>query len=199
MMVRKVPETCTVVLQLNQDTGVASCWTLYSCMDGWLTPRPGLLYLRKRPVGHCIGCWLGRCGKFACARIRSSDHPARRVSLYRLSYTGPPNIPQDMNITHMESFKSCIRSPFTVIENVTNETSNLLANSTDIVQLLSKHSNFSKGKGKAIPLQAWTDPEGSRKLRLPDFNTINTCMWQGCQPYAPVAFTPGNISGTLLC
>ena len=27
-----------------------------------------------------------------------------------------------------------------------------------------------KGKGKAIPLQAWTGPEGSRRLRLPDFN-----------------------------
>jgi hypothetical protein len=24
-------------------------------------------------------------------------------------------------------------------------------------------------KGKAIPLQAWTGPEGSRRLRLPDF------------------------------
>ena len=24
-------------------------------------------------------------------------------------------------------------------------------------------------KGKAVPLQAWTGPEGSRKLRLPDF------------------------------
>ena len=28
-------------------------------------------------------------------------------------------------------------------------------------------------KGKAIPLQAWTDPEGSRRLRLPDFKTID--------------------------
>jgi len=28
-----------------------------------------------------------------------------------------------------------------------------------------------KGKGKAVPLQAWTDPEGSRKLRLPNFMT----------------------------
>ena len=26
--------------------------------------------------------------------------------------------------------------------------------------------------GKAIPLQAWTGPEGSRRLRLPDFKTI---------------------------
>jgi hypothetical protein len=27
---------------------------------------------------------------------------------------------------------------------------------------------------KAIPLQAWTDPEGSKRLRLPDFKTIST-------------------------
>jgi hypothetical protein len=29
-----------------------------------------------------------------------------------------------------------------------------------------------KGKGKAIPLQGWTGPKGSRRLRLPDFKTI---------------------------
>jgi hypothetical protein len=29
-------------------------------------------------------------------------------------------------------------------------------------------------KGKAIPLQAWTDLEGSRSLRLQDFRTIGT-------------------------
>jgi len=29
-------------------------------------------------------------------------------------------------------------------------------------------------KDKAIPLQAWTGPEGSRRLRLPDFKTIGT-------------------------
>ena len=28
-----------------------------------------------------------------------------------------------------------------------------------------------KGKGNAAPLQAWGDPEGSRKLRFPDFMT----------------------------
>jgi len=51
----------------------------------------------------------------------------------------------------------------------------------------------SKGKGKAIPLQAWTGLEGSRRLRLPDFKTISTWMWQGCQPYTPAAFTPKEI------
>jgi len=29
-------------------------------------------------------------------------------------------------------------------------------------------------KGKAIPLQAWAGPEGSRRMRLPDFKTIGT-------------------------
>ena len=28
-----------------------------------------------------------------------------------------------------------------------------------------------KGKGKAVPLRAWSGPEGSRKLRFPDYMT----------------------------
>ena len=46
---------------------------------------------------------------------------------------------------------------------------------------------------KAIPLKAWTGPEDSRSLRFPDFKTIVTWRWQGCQPYAPPAFTPQEI------
>jgi hypothetical protein len=30
------------------------------------------------------------------------------------------------------------------------------------------------GKSKAVPLQAWTGPEGSRRMRRPDFYTIGT-------------------------
>jgi hypothetical protein len=50
-----------------------------------------------------------------------------------------------------------------------------------------------KEKGKAIPLEAWTGPVGSRRLRLPDFKTIGTLRWQVCQPYTPAAFTPHEI------
>ena len=32
-------------------------------------------------------------------------------------------------------------------------------------------------KGQAIPLQAWTGPEGSRRLRLPNFKTAPTLMY----------------------
>jgi len=38
-------------------------------------------------------------------------------------------------------------------------------------------------KGKAVPLQAWSGPEGSTKLRFPDFMTT-------AQDGPPAAFTP---------
>ena len=31
---------------------------------------------------------------------------------------------------------------------------------------------YGKDKGEAVPLQAWSDPEGSRKLRFPDYMTM---------------------------
>ena len=34
-----------------------------------------------------------------------------------------------------------------------------------------------KGKGKAVPLQAWTGAEGSRKLKFPDF--VTTAQYGG--------------------
>ena len=37
---------------------------------------------------------------------------------------------------------------------------------------LSRKAN--KVKVKAFPLQIWTDPEGSRRLRLPDVQTLGT-------------------------
>jgi len=42
------------------------------------------------------------------------------------------------------------------------------------VDSASNRNEQGKGKGKAIPLQAWTGPEGSRRLRLPDFKTFGT-------------------------
>jgi len=39
----------------------------------------------------------------------------------------------------------------------------------DDVNILGRSAG--KGKGKAVPLQAWTGPEGSSKLRFTDFMT----------------------------
>jgi hypothetical protein len=42
-------------------------------------------------------------------------------------------------------------------------------NNKKVVYFISIHA---MENGKAVPLQAWTGPEGSRSLRLPDFKTI---------------------------
>jgi hypothetical protein len=38
----------------------------------------------------------------------------------------------------------------------------------------SRRNSHLEQKGKVIPLQAWTGPEVSRRLRFPDFKTIGT-------------------------
>ena len=45
-------------------------------------------------------------------------------------------------------------------------------------------------KGSAIPVQAWTVPEGSRRLRLPEFHDNRHMKVRSRQPSAPTAFTP---------
>ena len=42
----------------------------------------------------------------------------------------------------------------------------------------------------SVPLQAWSGPEGSSKLRFPDFMTTAQGGGKVVKPYAPAAFTP---------
>jgi hypothetical protein len=49
--------------------------------------------------------------------------------------------------------------------------------------------------GKAVPLQAWSGPEGSRKLRFPDF--IITVQVVSLTHRPPLS--PGNTPGTHFC
>jgi len=53
-----------------------------------------------------------------------------------------------------------------------------LVESGELLDLLNKGQIFKDScyvvKGKAIPLQAWTAPKASRRLRLPDFKTVGT-------------------------
>ena len=74
--------------------------SLTSVVDGgWVfnaTPRP--LCFRERPGTLCIGGWVGPGPVWTGAEnlvstgIRSPDSPARRKSLYRLSYRRPHQI-----------------------------------------------------------------------------------------------------------
>jgi len=56
-----------------------------------------------------------------------------------------------------------------------------------------------KGKGKAVPLQAWKGPEGSRKLRLPDFVTTAQDGGRLSALRTSHLYPPGNTPGTHFC
>jgi len=45
-----------------------------------------------------------------------------------------------------------------------------------VTQCINKTSSL-KVKGTAIPLLAWTGPEGSRRLSFSDFKTVGTWRW----------------------
>jgi hypothetical protein len=56
-----------------------------------------------------------------------------------------------------------------------------------------------KGKGKAVPLQAWSDPEGSRKLRFPDYMTTAQDGGKVVSLTHRPPLPPGNAPGTHFC
>ena len=54
-------------------------------------------------------------------------------------------------------------------------------------------------KGKAVQLQAWSDPEGSRKLRFPDFMTTAQDGGKVVSLTHRPPLPPGNTPGTHFC
>jgi hypothetical protein len=51
-------------------------------------------------------------------------------------------------------------------------------------------------KGKAVPLQTWSGPDGSRKLRFSDFMTT---AQDGGEVVSPMSLPPGNTPGIHFC
>ena len=56
-----------------------------------------------------------------------------------------------------------------------------------------------KVNGKAVPLQAWSCPEASRKLRFPDFMTTAQEAGKFVSPTPRPHLPPGNSPGTHFC
>ena len=59
--------------------------------------------------------------------------------------------------------------------------------------------SYVKGKGKAVTLQAWTGPQGSRKLMFPDFVTTPKDVGRLSALRTGRLYPPGNIPGTHFC
>ena len=56
-----------------------------------------------------------------------------------------------------------------------------------------------KCKGKAVPLQAWSGPDGSRKLRFPDYVTTAQDGGKVVSLTHRQPSSPGNVPGTHFC
>ena len=68
----------------------------------------------------------------------------------------------------------------------------------DLIRLYRKFCRL-QVKGKAVPLQAWSGPEGSRKLRFPDFMTTPQDGGKVVSLTHRPPLLPGNIPGTHIC
>ena len=60
-------------------------------------------------------------------------------------------------------------------------------------------TEISKGKGKAFLLNAWSGPEGSSKLRFPDFMTTAQDGGKVVSLTHRLPLPPGNTPGTHFC
>jgi hypothetical protein len=67
------------------------------------------------------------------------------------------------------------------------------------VQKCTALSTKGKEKGKAVPLQAWSGPEGSSKLRFPDFMTTAQDGGKVVSLTHRPPLPPGNTPGTHFC
>ena len=56
------------------------------------------------------------------------------------------------------------------------------------------HEQSSEGKGKAVPLQAWTGPWGFQEVEFPRFQDNRHMKVVGCQLNPPAVFTPTKYS-----
>ena len=61
---------------------------------------------------------------------------------------------------------------------------------------LSQPNKLHDKKGKAVPLQAWSDPEDSSKLRLPNFMTTAQGGGKVVSLMHLPPLSPGNAPGT---
>ena len=57
-----------------------------------------------------------------------------------------------------------------------------------------QNNSRAQGRSKSSPVTGLEWPRGFQEIKVPRFHDNGTGWWQGCQPYAPAAFTPRKYS-----
>ena len=148
------------------------------------------LYPRERPGIHCTGGWVGpRAGLDRCAKSRTlPGFDPRTVQPIACSYTGYAtrstcNIVLGTNPGvgfHVIWYRSSLQKLWSSADWLSYFTDGRHYISTGTVHVWGPiwvKLCIGIHVIKTIPLQAWTGPEDSRMLRLPDVKIIGTWRW----------------------
>jgi len=92
-----------------------------------------------------------------------------------------------------------VKSESTGVTGNNNTNNNSISNYNKSSVTIGSGGSSSSSKGKALPLQAWGGPEGSRKLRFPDFMTTAQDGGKVVSLTHRPSLPPGNTPGTLFC
>ena len=95
---------------------------------------------------------------------------------------------RDLRLLPLSQYQNWEKERITVIHGI------LFKNHIKFLKHISK-----KSKGKAVPLQAWSGPEGSRKFRFPDFMTTAQAGGKVVSLTHRPPLPPGNTPGTYFC
>ena len=115
-----------------------------------------------------------------------------RIQAYRVK---PFHLLQSLVISDVESTAGCSESINMLFSSLINNTVHrLLKFCRTTCKGKRAYLQIQQSKGKAVPLQAWTGPEGSQEVKFPRLRDDGTRMVVGCQPYAPAVFNPRKYS-----
>jgi hypothetical protein len=95
--------------------------------------------------------------------------------------------------------RTWLSTPFREKIKILQHDYNIWKHCCNLCQNWDYHSYNIKKKGKAVPLQAWSGPEGSRKLRFPDFMTTAQDGGKVVSLTHRPPLPPGNTLGTHFC
>jgi hypothetical protein len=140
-----------------------------------------------------------------CTEVEKRDiYIAHRPNLYLLEdCIGMGRNVTDLTATEAQEMEWHQCAEWDVISIITKDhhwpRSPMISHGHFVFKLLSYISLPLTVKGKAVPLQAWSDPEGSTKLRAPYFTTTAQDGGKVVSLTHRPPLHPGNIPGTHFC
>ena len=187
-------------------SGGKASYILNSTLDGSSSASSRLSHFNLGKIAHDIGGRLvPQKLSQLCARNNNrytwrKSNPDTSVTQHVHSTTAKCHWSQ---LWHLQWYVSCERQAFVIgHDRVSNWQTWIYKKELKVVARIAHHTPYvisCNGKGKAVPLKVWSDPEGCRKLKSPDFMTTAQDGGKIVSPTHRLPLPPGNVPGTHFC